>query len=92
MKPVEDKSVNSYFLGRYDPRHATLPPSYKDKKGSKSHQQQLGTDLQAVGGKKYLVQRWSDGTKCDLTGKPRRVEIQVRFIFINYLTRGIICV
>ncbi|GBC14356.2 phytochelatin synthase-domain-containing protein [Rhizophagus irregularis DAOM 181602=DAOM 197198] len=76
MKPIEDKSVNSYFLGRYDPRHATLPSSYKDKKGSKSQQQQLGTDLQAVGGKKYLVQRWSDGTKCDLTGKPRRVEIQ----------------
>ncbi|GET04353.1 phytochelatin synthase-domain-containing protein [Rhizophagus clarus] len=76
MKPIEDKSVNSYFLGRYDPRHATLPSSYKDKRGSKSQQQQLGTDLQAVAGKKYLVQRWSDGTKCDLTGKPRRVEIQ----------------
>lgn len=85
MKPIEDKSVNSYFLGRYDPRHATLPSSYKDKKGSKSQQQQLGTDLQAVGGKKYLVQRWSDGTKCDLTGKPRRVEIQVHlFTFFNY--------
>ncbi|RIA89754.1 glucosidase II beta subunit-like protein [Glomus cerebriforme] len=75
MKPLEDESVKPYFLGRYDPRHATLPPSYKDKRGSKN-QQQLGTDLQDVGGKKYLVQRWSDGTKCDLTGRPRRVEIQ----------------
>ncbi|CAI2190479.1 3350_t:CDS:2, partial [Funneliformis geosporum] len=76
MKPIEDRSVASYFLGRYDPRHATLPPSHKDKEGSKNSQQQLGTDLQAGGGKKYLVQRWSDGTKCDLTGKPRKVEIQ----------------
>ncbi|CAG8665872.1 12455_t:CDS:2, partial [Funneliformis caledonium] len=76
MKPIEDRSVASFYLGRYDPRHATLPSSYKDKEGSKNSQQQLGTDLQAGGGKKYLVQRWSDGTKCDLTGKPRKVEIQ----------------
>lgn len=69
--------MSSYFLGKYD---ATLPSSYKNKKGSKSQQQQLVTDLQAIGGKKFLVQKWSDGTKCDLTGKPRGVEIQVRFL------------
>ncbi|CAJ0847086.1 15058_t:CDS:2 [Entrophospora sp. SA101] len=32
----------------------------------------LGTDLEVGGGKKFLFQRWSDGTTCDLTGNPRR--------------------
>ena len=26
---------------------------------------------------RYLVQRWSDGTPCDKTGRPREVEVQV---------------
>ncbi|KIR33076.1 protein OS-9 [Cryptococcus deuterogattii MMRL2647] len=26
---------------------------------------------------RYLVQRWSDGTKCDKTGRPREIEVQV---------------
>ncbi|CAG8492034.1 350_t:CDS:1, partial [Scutellospora calospora] len=34
------------------------------------------TDLQAGRGKKYLVQRLGGGSICDLTGKPRQVEIQ----------------
>ncbi|KAK1232005.1 Protein OS-9 [Marasmius sp. AFHP31] len=28
-------------------------------------------------GSRYLVQRWGDGTMCDMTGKPREVEVQV---------------
>lgn len=27
--------------------------------------------------KRYLVQQWGDGTVCDMTGIPRRVEVQV---------------
>jgi protein OS-9 len=26
---------------------------------------------------RYLVQRWSDGTRCDKTGRPREVEVQI---------------
>lgn len=26
---------------------------------------------------RYLVQRWSDGTRCDKTGRPREIEVQV---------------
>ncbi|CAJ0633839.1 4304_t:CDS:2 [Entrophospora sp. SA101] len=44
--------------------------------GNQVVEDESSTDLQVGGGKKYLVQRWSDGTKCDLTGNPRRVEIQ----------------
>ncbi|ORX98589.1 hypothetical protein K493DRAFT_313600 [Basidiobolus meristosporus CBS 931.73] len=32
--------------------------------------------VQSIAGKKYLVQHWSDGTNCDLNGKPRTTEIQ----------------
>lgn len=41
-------------------------------------------------GTRYLVQRWSDGTYCDKTGKPREVEVQVSTMprrFQNMLTR-----
>ncbi|KAF8574490.1 hypothetical protein K439DRAFT_1372269 [Ramaria rubella] len=27
-------------------------------------------------GQRYLVQRWSDGTVCDMTGRPREIEVQ----------------
>lgn len=27
--------------------------------------------------RRYLVQQWGDGTVCDMTGMPRRVEVQV---------------
>ncbi|CAG8466517.1 7188_t:CDS:2 [Acaulospora morrowiae] len=69
MPPAENSNV-VYLLGRYDPRMATLPGKTARNKHS------LGTDLQAGRGKKYLVQRWGDGTTCDLTGEPRKVEIQ----------------
>nr|CAG8510713.1 4763_t:CDS:2 [Entrophospora candida] len=46
----------------------------------------LGTDLEVGGGKKFLVQRWSDGTTCDLTGNPRRVEIQFHCNPQNYIS------
>ncbi|RHZ56985.1 hypothetical protein Glove_395g24 [Diversispora epigaea] len=61
-----------FLLGKYDPSVATLPPSNKGHNtGNKE-----GTDLQVVSGKKYLVQRLGHGTKCDLTGRPRKVEIE----------------
>ncbi|CAG8526345.1 3779_t:CDS:2, partial [Ambispora leptoticha] len=73
---IEDPNAASYYLGRYDPKQATLPPSEKVGKQGQYTQEQVATEVQASGQKKYLVLRWSDGTTCDLTGKPRRVEIQ----------------
>lgn len=26
---------------------------------------------------RYLVEKWSDGTPCDKTGRPREIEVQV---------------
>ena len=28
-------------------------------------------------GHRYLVEKWGDGTVCDMTGKPRDIEVQV---------------
>ncbi|CAG8650631.1 1175_t:CDS:2, partial [Dentiscutata erythropus] len=73
LQPGLDDQKPSFILGEYDSRIATLPPSNKD---SEDQKHSLGTDLQVGRGKKYLVQRWGGGSTCDLTGKPRQVEIQ----------------
>jgi len=36
----------------------------------------------------YLVQRWSDGTLCDKTGRGREIEIQVSRLLLSRLPRG----
>lgn len=33
--------------------------------------------LETKGSSRYMVQRLSDGTECDLTGKPRKIDVQV---------------
>ncbi|KAG6818188.1 hypothetical protein H0H87_000093 [Tephrocybe sp. NHM501043] len=37
---------------------------------------QANLELARTAGSRYLVQRWSDGTLCDKTHKPREVEVQ----------------
>ncbi|KAF0515977.1 HIT-like protein [Gigaspora margarita] len=73
IQPGLDERKPLFILGEYASRLATLPPSNKDSDDQKNS---LGTDLQTGRGKKYLVQRWGGGSICDLTGKPRQVEIQ----------------
>jgi protein OS-9 len=34
--------------------------------------------LESKGSSRYMVQRLTDGTECDLTGKPRKIDVQVR--------------
>ncbi|KAI7876309.1 uncharacterized protein EV154DRAFT_451555 [Mucor mucedo] len=34
------------------------------------------TVMRKVGDKRYLVQEWTNGSNCDLTGEPRQVEVQ----------------
>ena len=59
------------------------PPAREDewgneievRKGAKGSEPPK-TELQVKGETKYLVQRMEGGTTCDLTGKPRRVEVQ----------------
>ncbi|ORX56924.1 hypothetical protein DM01DRAFT_1406371 [Hesseltinella vesiculosa] len=36
----------------------------------------MTTSLKQVGGKRLLIQHWTDGTNCDLTNRPRSIDIQ----------------
>lgn len=38
--------------------------------------------LESKGSSRYMVQRLTDGTECDLTGKPRKIDVQVRRLSI----------
>ncbi|KAG0165783.1 Protein OS-9 [Apophysomyces sp. BC1015] len=64
----------SFYLGMY------LEPKKVEGKSEQTDVSQKlekpTTSLRHVGDKRYLVQRWTGGTNCDLTDKPRSVEIQ----------------
>lgn len=73
--PEEDKSTPSYILGRVN-RDGVNDRRYRGeisdgKSGVES------TELQVKGQMRYLVQKLGAGTICDLTGKERRIEVQV---------------
>ncbi|KAI8940395.1 hypothetical protein NX059_004086 [Plenodomus lindquistii] len=88
--PVEDTSVHSYILGRYPKAEkgnkSDAPKTLGNEQGSKeafddegNHQEDRGLEvprLETKGGSRYMVQRLSGGTECDLTGKPRKIDIQ----------------
>ncbi|CAZ79883.1 unnamed protein product [Tuber melanosporum] len=64
--PAEDPATPSYVLGQVSPEAA------KRTKGQKGE----GTELQATGELRFLVQKLGGGTTCDLTGKERKIEVQ----------------
>ncbi|KAF7729231.1 Protein OS-9 [Apophysomyces ossiformis] len=67
-------NVPSYLLGIYsEPAESGSPSEQTDVS---QRVESPVTSLRRVGDKRYLVQKWTGGTKCDLTGKPRTVEVQ----------------
>ncbi|KAF2850691.1 hypothetical protein T440DRAFT_489524 [Plenodomus tracheiphilus IPT5] len=88
--PVEDTSVHSYVLGRYPKREKSdnvgAPKTLGSEQGSKEAFDDEGNQhedkglevprLETKGGSRYMVQRLSGGTECDLTGKPRKIDVQ----------------
>ncbi|KAF2397545.1 hypothetical protein EJ06DRAFT_533148 [Trichodelitschia bisporula] len=65
--PVEDKSVDSYILGSFQ----------KSNSDSKDLSNEKGVArMETKGETRYLVQKLSGGTVCDLTGKERKIEVQ----------------
>lgn len=80
-KPVKEPKTPEYVLGRTK----ALPKPQKQQ-GSNVAENQAGdesksvapqnTELQVKGDQRYLVQRLDGGTVCDLTGRPRTIEIQ----------------
>ncbi|EAW15133.1 PRKCSH domain-containing protein [Aspergillus clavatus NRRL 1] len=76
--PLEDPATHSFVLGRF-PSSSGNGGGAEDVEGVAEHKKASTTDiaeLQTKGGSRYLVQRLGGGTRCDLTGKPRKIEVQ----------------
>ncbi|KHJ31118.1 putative misfolded glycoproteins degradation protein yos9 [Erysiphe necator] len=77
--PKRDPNTKPFVLGK-----ATSKEGSRDSSNSKLNgltdlhrtTQMPRLELNSKGGTRYLVQRMESGTICDLTNKPRRIEIQ----------------
>ncbi|OCK80704.1 hypothetical protein K432DRAFT_352529 [Lepidopterella palustris CBS 459.81] len=90
--PVEDTTVKSFVLGRFPGGEgkgkAGKSGSSDDHQGEGEAQKTLDAEpddgkgsmevakLETKGTTRYMVQRLSGGTECDLTGKERKIEVQ----------------
>jgi len=76
--PTEDPTTPSYVLGRFGISRDNQAEREQTRAGISDGQGGLEVaELQAKGEMRYLVQKLGGGTTCDLTGKERRVEVQV---------------
>lgn len=78
--PQRDPKTAQYVLGRVRGNEQDLQGDYVNEvvemhTGANGHIPPR-TEIQAKGDTRYLVQRMEGGTTCDLTGRPRRIEIQ----------------
>lgn len=74
--PMEDPGTPSYVLGQVSPEKRAKAEKQKGE-GRKGSAKGEGTELQATGELRFLVQKLGGGTTCDLTRKERKIEIQV---------------
>ena len=82
--PMEDRNVQSYVLGQFgkpaavDANKQAGSASGTDVSSSSSSSSSSTTSalVSTQGPSNYLVQSLSGGTTCDLTAKPRRIDIQ----------------
>jgi protein OS-9 len=93
--PVEDTSVKSYVLGRFKGGKKKGKESRKtlgreegskeenvvDDEGKDEGRGVVLSKLETKGSTRYMVQKLSGGTECDLTGRERKIEVQVRSPF-----------
>jgi protein OS-9 len=79
IPPVRDPTTKQFVLGKAKAAQQTREDEWGNEidvhKGAK-HGEPPKTELQVKGDTRYLVQRMEGGTTFDLTGKPRRVEVQ----------------
>ncbi|KAK8197318.1 glucosidase II beta subunit-like protein-domain-containing protein [Phyllosticta capitalensis] len=85
--PVEDESVTSYILGRFpeddkkkgkkdiEAEEANMDDE-GNSKGPKKDEDTAVARMETKGESRYLVQKLTGGTTCDLTGKERKIEVQ----------------
>ncbi|KAJ8078655.1 Protein OS-9 [Marasmius tenuissimus] len=70
--PEEDPTWESYTLGKAP----VTPAPGADLTVAQRNAIATNLKLARGAGSRYLVQRWGDGTICDMNGKPREVEVQ----------------
>ena len=86
-EPKEDANFEAYTLGQV----SEVSEKAKGNAGTRHNPpttQQGGDGSNSVSfaqsaSSRYLVQRWSDGTPCDKTNKPREVEVQYHCSMTN---------
>ncbi|KAJ4859732.1 glucosidase II beta subunit-like protein domain-containing protein [Trichoderma breve] len=69
--PQRDPHAAQYILGQ-----ASLPDGSDLDAESSSGETKSPAELQVKGDQRYLVQKLEGGTICDLTGRPRTIEVQ----------------
>ncbi|KAK8175324.1 glucosidase II beta subunit-like protein-domain-containing protein [Phyllosticta citrichinensis] len=86
--PVEDESVGSYILGRFpddgkrngkvesEADEANVDDEGNSKGVKKDGEKTAVARMETKGESRYLVQKLTGGTTCDLTGKDRKIEVQ----------------
>lgn len=72
--PIEDESVPSFILGQFPTKATTNEVDTKPqpKKGAASDLARA----QTRGDLRYMVQKLQGGDICDITGRPRKIEVQ----------------
>jgi hypothetical protein len=80
--PENKNFVNGveYVLGRFNGDNQ-IPTS--EVAEARNKDVLLRTAVHTIGQRSYLSQKWRFGDKCDITGKPREIEIQVCVYAIN---------
>lgn len=77
-KVEKEQETDSYILG-YHPNSKYLDVNHgTDEPKALRAKKKVYTELRNVGDQQYLAQTWKDGSVCDLTEKPRTVEVQVK--------------
>jgi protein OS-9 len=85
--PMEDPGVEGFTLGTYKESDNEAETKRQEREGVnavdvsgrlKRRRVPAAGELVQRGESRYMVQRLEGGTRCDLTGRDRRIEVQVR--------------
>lgn len=77
--PTRDPNTAEYILGKTKVEGKDKEDEYGNEVQLRKAQHSMTpptTEIQIKGDSRYLIQRLDGGTICDLTGKPRKVEVQ----------------
>lgn len=103
--PVEDTSVHSFVLGKYQGEEKGKKTDARKTLGSEQGSKETFDDegnvkdesdkalelprMESKGSSRYMVQRLSAGTECDLTGRARKIDVQVNLNATHHPCSGL---